>query len=406
MNPLVPLRTPLDAAERRRTARHLLLDGFGPAAQARLASARVLVVGAGGLGSPVLQYLAASGVGTLGIVDDDIVSASNLQRQVLHGAHDVGALKTTSATAALRRLRPGLDVVEHTVRLDRGNAEQLLAGYDLVVDACDSFATRYAIADAATALGMPVVWGTVLGWDGQVSIWWSAAPDGRAITYRDVFGDEPGAGESCETAGVLSPACGVVGATLAVEAIKLITGTGDPALGRLLSYDARTSTWEEIPLSAPPNSAAPLSRTPSDSRETPVRTAPPVAAGAAPSARAATGGAVPPPDSPDQSAPPLPTPPVRKALVVDVGLAPVAADAVWVRLEDLAAGTFPPVLADHPADLPIVVVCEQGLRSRGAAAVLRADGWKHVTATTYAAISADAPSHAPAASREDIVRHG
>ncbi len=379
MEPLVPLRRPLDAAERRRAARHLLLDGFGPDAQARLASARVLVVGAGGLGSPVLQYLAAAGVGTIGIVDDDVVGASNLQRQVLHGADDVGAAKTGSATASLRRLRPEVDVVEHAVRLGPGNAQDLMQGYDLVVDACDSFATRYAIGDGAAALGLPVVWGTVLGWDGQVSVWWSQAPDGRGITYREVFGDEPEQGESCETVGVLSPACGVVGATMAVEVVKLLTGTGEPALGRLLVYDARASTWDEIVLSA--GSSADLGPA----------TPPATRSARAVSAQDDRGVAVQPRGNDGDGGP--------AALVVDVGLAPIADGAVWVSLEELVAGNLPAALEEHPTDAPVVVVCELGLRSRGAATVLRADGWKHVTASTYA-------SHGVAAEREHIVRPG
>ncbi|ACZ30836.1 UBA/THIF-type NAD/FAD binding protein [Xylanimonas cellulosilytica DSM 15894] len=357
--PLVPVRVPLDATERRRAARHVLLDGFGPDAQARVAGARVLVVGAGGLGSPVLQYLAAAGVGTLGIVDDDVVTPSNLQRQVLHGADDLGERKTASAAATLRSLRPQADVVEHAVRLTADNADGLLAGYDLVVDACDTFATRYLVGDAAARRGLPVVWGTVLGWDGQVSVWWSAAPGGRALTYRDVFGPEPAEGESCETAGVLGPACGVVGTTMAVEVLKLLTGTGDPALGRLLMYDARTSTWDTIPLAAPPaaRGATPARETTLDAPESGV------AAGRAPRVPAALG------------------------LVVDVGREAVVDGAVWVRLEDLAAGNLPPAVLDHPLDAPVVVVCEQGLRSRGAATVLRADGWRDVHPTTYTALA-------------------
>ncbi|QAY70996.1 HesA/MoeB/ThiF family protein [Xylanimonas protaetiae] len=344
----VPVRVRLDEVERRRASRHLLLDGFGPDAQARLASARVLVVGAGGLGSPVLQYLAAAGVGTLGIVDDDVVSPSNLQRQVLHTDADLGERKTASAAAALRALRPDVDVVEHPLRLTSGNAAALLTGYDVVVDACDTFATRYVVGDAAARLGLPVVWGTVLGWDGQVSVWWSAAPDGRALTYRDVFGEQPAEGDSCETAGVLGPACGVVGTTMAVELVKLVTGTGDPALGRLLTYDARTSTWDTVPLVADDEGRA-------GER-----------AAAAPPVGAAAPG----------------------TLVVDVGVEAVVDGGVWVRLDDLVAGRLPDAVLDHPVDAPLVVVCEQGLRSRGAATVLRDDGWRDVRATTYAALAA------------------
>jgi sulfur-carrier protein adenylyltransferase/sulfurtransferase len=266
LDPLVPARGPVPAAERRRVARHLLLDGFGPDAQARLAGARVLVVGAGGLGSPVLAYLAAAGVGTLGVVDDDVVEPSNLQRQLLHGAADVGRRKTSSAAAALAELQPGVRVVEHTERLDERTAPAVLAGYDVIVDGSDTFATRYAVSDAAAALGLPVVWGTVLGWDGQVAVWWSAAPDGRAITYPDVFGPRPDAeGESCETVGVLGPACGAVGSTMAVETVKLLTGTGDVALGRLLVYDARASAWDVVEL-VPPGSRASMGAAPAGAR--------------------------------------------------------------------------------------------------------------------------------------------
>ncbi|GAA1709032.1 hypothetical protein GCM10009809_01570 [Isoptericola hypogeus] len=363
LGPLVPARGDLAGGERRRTSRQLLLDGFGPEAQARLAGSRVLVVGAGGLGSPVLQYLAAAGVGTLGVVDDDVVEPSNLQRQVLHGADDVGRAKTASAASALRSLNPGVRVNLHSERLDEASARGMLEGYDLVVDGSDTFMTRYTVSHAAAVLGLPVVWGTVLGWDGQVSVWWSAAPDGRAITYPDVFGPRPDAeGESCETVGVLGPACGVVGATMAVEAVKLLTGTGDVALGRLLVYDARTSAWDAVDLAAPAASAA--------------GARPDVTAAPLPAGLTSTGTV---PDG---------------VLVLDVGPRPGATDvrgvvggdetgggareAVWVRLEDLAAGDYPTELLEHPTDAPVVVVCPTGLRSRGAARLLEADGWRDV----------------------------
>lgn len=336
--------------ERRRVARHLLLDGFGLAAQERLAASRVVVVGAGGLGSPVLQYLAAAGVGTLGIVDDDVVEASNLQRQVLHSVADVGRAKTASAADALRGLAPSVEVVAHSERLTRDNAAAILGGYHLVVDGSDTYQTRYAVSDAAASLGLPVVWGTVLGWDGQMSVFWSAAPDGRAITYPDVFGPQPPEGESCATVGVLSPACGVVGSTMAVEAVKVLTGTGDPALGRLLAYDARTSAWDTIELAAPssPSGVAPT--------EPPERE----------------------PAEPTSDSPGLPELP--GVLLLDVGLRPGAVPgAVFARLEDLAAGNLPPELLDHPLDGPVIVVCERGLRSRGAEQLLRAEGWRDVT---------------------------
>ncbi len=354
---MAPLRAQLDPDERRRTARHAILPGFGPDAQALVRGARVLVVGAGGLGSPVLYYLAAAGVGVLGIVDDDDVAASNLPRQILHGGGDVGTPKTASAAASLRALGSPTRVVEHRVRLTASNAEALLAGYDLVVDGCDTFATRYVVGDAAARLGLPVVWGTVLGWDGQVSVWWSGAPDGRALTYRDVFGEQPPEGDTCSSAGVLSPACGVVGTTMAVEAVKLLTGTGEPALGRLLVYDARTSTWDGVDLGAPTN---PDPRHEGESEGwAKVHHQPPL------EGEVATGG---------------------NTLVIDVGLHPVVPGALWVRLDDLAAGELPDALEAHPVGDPLVVVCDQGLRSRGAAGLLRAEGWLQVSATTYAAL--------------------
>lgn len=357
MEQLEPGRSHLAPAERRRVARHLLLDGFGLVAQERLAASRVVVVGAGGLGSPVLQYLAAAGVGTLGIIDDDVVEASNLQRQVLHSVADVGRAKTASAADALRGLAPSAEVVAHSERLTRDNAAAILGGYHLVVDGSDTYQTRYAVSDAAASLGLPVVWGTVLGWDGQVSVFWSAAPDGRAITYPDVFGPQPPEGESCATVGVLSPACGVVGSTMAVEAVKVLTGTGDPALGRLLAYDARTSAWDTIELAAPPSSQSGVA----PAEPTPAAEAPVHEPAGPPSAR---------PEVPE----------LPGVLLLDVGLRPGAVPgAVFARLEDLAAGNLPPELLDHPLDGPVVVVCERGLRSRGAEQLLRAEGWRDVT---------------------------
>ncbi|MEV0953151.1 HesA/MoeB/ThiF family protein [Promicromonospora sp. NPDC050249] len=356
MEQLEPGRGSLAPAERRRVARHLLLDGFGLAAQERLAASRVVVVGAGGLGSPVLQYLAAAGVGTIGIVDDDVVEASNLQRQVLHSVADVGRAKTASAADALRGLAPSAEVVAHSERLTRDNAATILGGYHLVVDGSDTFETRYAVSDAAASLGLPVVWGTVLGWDGQVSVFWSAAPDGRAITYPDVFGPQPPEGESCATVGVLSPACGVVGSTMAVEAVKVLTSTGDPALGRLLAYDARTSAWDTIELAAPPSSPSGVASAEPTSAAKPEHE----------------------PAGPTSDSPWLPELP--GVLLLDVGLRPGAVPgAVFARLEDLAAGNLPPELLDHPLDGPVVVVCERGLRSRGAEQLLRAEGWRDVT---------------------------
>ncbi|WP_298805599.1 molybdopterin-synthase adenylyltransferase MoeB [uncultured Pseudokineococcus sp.] len=253
--PLVAPGPPLGAERRRRAARHLVLAELGEEGQRRLAAARVLVVGAGGLGSPVVSYLAAAGVGTLGVVDDDVVSTSNLQRQVLHGAADVGRPKTASAADAVRALDPGVGVVEHGRRLaDPDEAAELVRGYDLVVDGADNFPTRYLVADACAAAGVPEVWGSVLRWDGQVSVFWP----GRGPTYRDLFPAPPPTGSvaSCQEAGVLGAVCGVVGSVMAAEAVKLLTGTGRPLVGRVVVLDALAMSWRELPLRAGGRDAA------------------------------------------------------------------------------------------------------------------------------------------------------
>ncbi|MEJ5944904.1 ThiF family adenylyltransferase [Pseudokineococcus basanitobsidens] len=258
--PLVAPGPPLTPEQRRRAARHLVLTELGEEGQRRLAAARVLVVGAGGLGSPVLSYLAAAGVGTggrgaLGVVDDDVVSTSNLQRQVVHGAADVGRPKTASAADALRALDPAVRVVEHRQRLaDARSAEELVRGYDLVVDGADNFATRYLVADACGAAGVPEVWGSVLRWDGQVSTFWP----GRGPTYRDLFPRAPAEGSvaSCAQAGVLGAVCGVVGSVMAAEVVKLVTGTGRPLVGRVVVLDSLALTWREVTVRAGGREAA------------------------------------------------------------------------------------------------------------------------------------------------------
>jgi adenylyltransferase/sulfurtransferase len=231
-----------------RYSRHLLLPGIEAAGQARLGAARVLVIGAGGLGSPVISYLAAAGVGTIGVVDDDVVDSTNLQRQVVHREADVGRPKTDSAAEAANRANPSVVVVRHPVHLDEDNAADLLRGYHLVVDGSDNFDTRYVVSDATSAAGIPCVWGSVLRFEGQVSTFWSAAPGGSELTLRDVFPEppEPGTVPSCSEAGVLGAVCGVVGSVMAAEAVKLICGLGVPLLGRLLVLDALAMTWSEL----------------------------------------------------------------------------------------------------------------------------------------------------------------
>jgi molybdopterin/thiamine biosynthesis adenylyltransferase len=224
-----------------RYARHIILREIGGPGQARLKAARVLVVGAGGLGSPALLYLAAAGVGTLGIVDDDTVALSNLQRQVLHTTAQVGAPKTASAAAALAALNPNVTVEAHALRLDAANAAALVATHDVVLDGSDNAATRAAVNAACVAARRPLVGGAIGQWEGQLSVW---APHLGAPCLACAFPEQPAPGlaPGCAEAGVVGALPGVLGAMQALEAIKLITGAGQPLLGRLLLYDA---LWAE-----------------------------------------------------------------------------------------------------------------------------------------------------------------
>ncbi|RLP27940.1 molybdopterin-synthase adenylyltransferase MoeB [Mesorhizobium sp. YM1C-6-2] len=242
---------PLSPEELERYARHIVLPEIGGAGQQRLKRARVLVIGAGGLGAPMLQYLAAAGVGTLGIVDDDTVSLSNLQRQVIHDTTSVGKPKLDSARAAIERINPNVGVELHAMHIDNGNAAALVAQYDLVADGSDNFETRYAIADACAAESRPLVHATVGRFDGQITVLkpYETGADGRPNpSYRDLYPEPPPAGlvPSCSEAGILGALTGVVGTMQALEAIKLITDIGEPLVGRLLLYDALAARFDTI----------------------------------------------------------------------------------------------------------------------------------------------------------------
>ena len=251
--PLVDPAGDLSAEEVERYSRHLIIPEIGAIGQRRLKNAKVLVIGAGGLGSPALLYLAAAGVGTLGIVDDDDVDLSNLQRQIIHGVADVGRPKIESARDAIAALNPLVDVRLHNVRLDASNALELFAGYDLILDGADNFATRYLVNDAAAILGKPYVWGSIFRFDGQVSVFWEQ----HGPTYRDLYPEAPPAGSvpSCGEGGVFGMLCAAVGALMVTEAVKLITGVGRSLLGRLALYDARGGTWREIKVARDPEAA-------------------------------------------------------------------------------------------------------------------------------------------------------
>jgi adenylyltransferase/sulfurtransferase len=253
--PLVEPAAELTPAEVERYSRHLIIPEIGSVGQRRLKNAKVLVIGAGGLGSPALLYLAAAGVGTLGIIDDDAVDLSNLQRQVIHGVADVGRPKIESARDAVAALNPLVDVRLHNVRLDASNALELFADYDLILDGADNFATRYLVNDAAAILGKPYVWGSIFRFDGQVSVFWEK----HGPTYRDLYPEAPPAGSvpSCGEGGVFGMLCAAVGSLMVTEAVKLITGVGRSLLGRVALFDALGGSWREIRVSKDP-AAAPI----------------------------------------------------------------------------------------------------------------------------------------------------
>ncbi|MBD1542326.1 molybdopterin-synthase adenylyltransferase MoeB [Arthrobacter sp. IA7] len=249
--PLVDPAAGLSTEEVERYSRHLIIPEIGALGQRRLKNARVLVIGAGGLGSPALLYLAAAGVGTIGIIDDDAVDLSNLQRQIIHGVRDVGRPKIESARDAIAELNPLVDVRLHNVRLDATNALELFAGYDLILDGADNFATRYLVNDAAAILGKPYVWGSIFRFDGQVSVFWEQ----HGPTYRDLYPEAPPAGSvpSCGEGGVFGMLCAAVGSLMVTEAVKLITGVGRSLLGRVALYDALGGSWREIRVSKDPD---------------------------------------------------------------------------------------------------------------------------------------------------------
>lgn len=341
--PLVAPVAELSAAERARTARHRSLAALGDIGQRRLAAAHIAIVGAGGLGSPAVLALAAAGVGTLTVIDDDVVETTNLQRQVMHRLTDVGSPKVDSATRAAADLSPETQVVTIAERLSPENAERLLAGADLVVDGSDTFDTREAVAAAVEARGVPLVWGTVQAFDAQVTVFWSAPPAGvDPVRLNDLYptgstGELP----SCSDVGVLGALCLQVGALMATEAVKIITGIGDPLLGRVLIIDGLRSRQHEIPLRpASASASADALRKDAD--------APTALTLISPAALAAMPHAV--------------TVDVRES---DELLSGVIAGSHHVPLAELLAD--PGALAQLG---PVVVVCQAGVRAQRAARAL------------------------------------
>ncbi|SIT68848.1 ThiF family adenylyltransferase [Microbacterium sp. RU33B] len=338
--PLPPLVEPvatLTDAERARTARHLSLAGLGETGQRRLAAAHVAVVGAGGLGSPVVLALAAAGIGTLTIIDDDVVELSNLQRQVVHRREDAGSLKVDSAVRAAAALSDTL-VRPVAERLTADNATALLADADLVIDGSDLFDTRVAVAAATEELGIPLVWGTVQEFDAQVTVFWSAPPAGHGpVVLSDLYpAGSVGALPTCAEVGVLGALCLQVGSLLALEAIKLVAGIGEPLLGRVLVIDGLRSRQTEVPLRG---------------------------------ATAATKAAPPPQPRPITAVGPGA---LGDTLVIDVREAHEVANGMIPGAVHLPLAQL---LADPAAVRgPVVIVCQTAVRSRRAAEALRDAG--------------------------------
>lgn len=252
--PLVEPAGDLTVDEVRRYSRHLIIPDVAMDGQKRLKNAKVLCVGAGGLGSPALMYLAAAGVGTLGIVEFDVVDESNLQRQIIHGQSDVGRPKAESARESVAEINPYVNVVVHEERLDSSNAMEIFAPYDLIVDGTDNFATRYLVNDACVLLGKPYVWGSIYRFDGQASVFWAGEP-ANGPCYRCLYPEPPPPGmvPSCAEGGVLGVLCASIGSIQVNEAIKLLTGIGEPLVGRLMVYDALEMSYRQIRVRKDPN---------------------------------------------------------------------------------------------------------------------------------------------------------
>ncbi len=358
----------LSPAELSRYSRHILLDEIGVAGQQRLAAARVLVIGAGGLGSPAALYLAAAGIGRLGITDLDRVESHNLQRQLLHDTASIGEPKVTSAAQRLRALNPHIAVIEHPEGVTPENAEALFAGYDVIVDGTDNFTARYMNSDAAVRARRPLVFGSVFKFEGQVAVF---DPARGGPCYRCLFPAPPAAGSvpGCGEAGVLGALCGVIGSLQALEVVKLVAGIGQPLLGRLLTYDALTQRFQTFNLPcdpACPACGAPVSSTPSVP-SLPRASAPPMSDSSHPLEISVT-----------EARRLLEADPSGVALI-DVR-EPWEADICRVASAELIPmRQIPERLADLPQDRHLLIMCHHGARSRNVTEFLRARGYTAVT---------------------------
>ncbi|GAB3586509.1 molybdopterin-synthase adenylyltransferase MoeB [Calidifontibacter terrae] len=336
-------------ASQQRYARHLTLAGFGAEGQRRLSAAHVVVIGAGGLGVPVGQYLVAAGIGRLTVVDDDVVDLSNLQRQVVHRTADVGAAKIDSFVRLGAELNPDVEVVGIRERVVADNVLRLLEDADVVVDATDNFATRFLLNDACVLLGLPLVWAAVQRFDAQLTVWSPGA--GPCLRCLFPAAPDPASVPSCAEAGVLGVLPGLVGTAQALEAIKLLTGIGEPLIGRLAVFDALGFGWSEVPVRRDPQ-------------------CPTCAEGAAPLLEDAPAACAVSEASPAEVASALRE---GSILLIDVRtqqereIARIEG-AEWVPLDDLRAG------ATVATDRPVVVMCRSGMRSAAAVNLLAERG--------------------------------
>jgi molybdopterin/thiamine biosynthesis adenylyltransferase/rhodanese-related sulfurtransferase len=369
--PLVEPAAELTVEEVRRYSRHLIIPDVAMAGQKRLKNAKVLAVGAGGLGSPALLYLAAAGVGTLGIVEFDTVDESNLQRQVIHGVSDIGRSKAESARDSIKEINPLVNVVVHDTRLDNDNVREIFSQYDLIVDGTDNFATRYMVNDAAVLLGKPYVWGSIYRFDGQASVFWAD----HGPCYRCLYPEPPPPGmvPSCAEGGVLGVLCASIGSIQVNEAIKLLTGIGEPLVGSLMVYDALEMEYRKIKVRKDPN--CPLcgeNPTITDLVDDYEEFCGVVSDEAQQAARGSTITVMELKDMMDAG---------KDFLLVDVR-EPAEFEivripgSVLIPKGDILSGA---ALADLPQDKPIVLHCKTGVRSAEALAALKTAGFKDAT---------------------------
>jgi len=368
--PLVAPATELTPNEIRRYSRHLIIPDVAMAGQKRLKNTKVLCVGAGGLGSPALMYLAAAGVGTLGIIDFDVVDESNLQRQVIHGQSDIGRSKAESAKASIAEINPLVQVNLHLERLDSSNVMEIFSGYDLIVDGTDNFATRYLVNDASVLLNKPYVWGSIYRFDGQASVFWSE----HGPCYRCLYPEPPPPGmvPSCAEGGVLGVLCASIGSIQTNEAIKVITGIGEPLVGRLMIYDALEMTYRSVKVRKDPECAI-CGKNPTITELIDYEAFCGVVSEEA--SEAAAGSTI--------------TAGELNAMVQrgdEMLLVDVREPAEWeiVRIPDavlIPKGELPSRLSELPQDKPVVLYCKTGVRSAESLALLKSAGFgdaKHV----------------------------